>query len=158
LLLRLALVQALLEGRREAEAMEEAKRLVKFEAAEVLPAAGDSCCVVSLLLGCCLLRLGMRAHGLTALENARSNTALPPELQWLCPLQVWGKEAAERLLLVHNTSEKCKAAAVEHYARGSFQEAAALYAKALRLLEVGCAEDKRGRAMCLADQAGCLRR
>ena len=33
-----------------------------------------------------------------------------------------------------------------------------MYGKAVRLLKVGCAEDKRGRAICLADQAGCLRR
>jgi hypothetical protein len=157
LLLRLAVIQALLENRREAEALEEAKRLVKFEADEVLSDSCDSCAVVSHLLGCCLLRSGMRAHGLTALENAKI-VDLPEQLHWLSPLQVWGAKEAEKLMHVHNTSEKCKAAAVELYARGSFEEAAVLYAKALKLLEVGCPEDKRGRAMCLADRAGCLRR
>lgn len=157
LLLRLGLVQALLENRREAEALEEAKCVVKFETHEMPSDSTDSFAVVSYLLGCCLLRLGMRAHGLTALENAKI-VELPVELQWLAPLQRWGSQEAEKLLNVHNTSERCKTAAVELYARGAFNEAAKLYGKALKLLEVGCPDDKRGRAMCLADSAGCLRR
>lgn len=123
MLLRLALVQALLEGRREAEALLEARCVLKFATDEVLCASRDSrdegsgsgCAAVSYLLGCCLLRQGDRARGLTALEQAL--VAAAPDrrgLQWLLsPLQAWGSRGAEQLLLVHNTSEKCKAAAVE---------------------------------------------
>ena len=120
LLLRLALIQALLEGRREAEALEEAQRVAKFEADEVLSDSHDSSsCVVSYLLGCCLLRLGERARGLSALERAQTlhatgtGTALLGPLRWLSPMQQWGGRAADRLLLVHTTTEKRKAAAVE---------------------------------------------
>lgn len=155
--MRLGLIQALLMNRREAEALEEAKSVVKFEMHEMPSDDVDSCAIVSYLLGCCLLRLGMRAHGFSALENAKI-VSLPLELQWLSPLQEWGASESEKLLHVHNTSERCKTAAVEQYSRGAFDEAAVLYGKARRLLEVGCSEDKRGRAMCLADRAGCLRR
>lgn len=111
--MRLALVQTLLEGRREAEALQEAQCAAKFALDEVV---GGGCAAVSYLLGCCLLRLGERARGLTALEDAVAQTPPPLEqdLQWLLgPLHVWGERAAQQLLLVHSTAEKCKAAAVE---------------------------------------------
>ena len=130
---------------------------MKFEADTVLTDSSDSCAVVSYLLGCCLLRLGMRAPGLTALENAKI-VSMPYELQWLSPIQEWGAREAKKLLEVHQASEKCKTAAIEHYSRGSFEEAAAMYGRAVKLLEIGFVEDKRGRAMCFADKAGCLRR
>lgn len=62
------------------------------------------------------------------------------------------------MLTAHRASERCRSAAVETYARGAFDDAAALFARALTLLQVGCGDDKRGRATLLADRAGCLRR
>ena len=172
LLLRLTLVQALLEDRREAEALQEIKIAAKFEEAEVF-GTGGSCPAVSLLLGLTLLRLGMRADGLTALEvaeslasasaaaasaSASSSVELTPAADCLRPLWDWGGSEAQRLLVVHRAAERCRTSAVEAYSRGAFQDASLLYGRALALLQTGLSEDKRGRATALADRAGCLRR
>lgn len=81
----MGLVQSLLDGRREAEALEEARLLMsedpdkfninacfryaaKFH--EITVSVEERSPAVSFLLGRCLLRLGHRAEGITALEVA----------------------------------------------------------------------------------------
>ena len=121
---------------------------------------------MAFLLGRCLLRLGMRAEGLTELERAensyRSTSSVPGDDMfhptWLQPVHTWGRLEAGRLLLAHRAAEKCSVAAVDAYARGSFTDAAGLYARSLALLQAGFSDDKRGRAAALTDRAGCLRR
>lgn len=164
LLLRLALVQALMENRCEAEALEEARRAASFYESRCAPAgAGPSSHpAVSLLLGRCLLRQGLRADGLTELEKAESCASLhntPGGAEPLLrPLWEFGKSEATRLLVAHRAAERCRVAGVESYGRGNFPEAAGLYRRSLALLKAGCPDDKRGRATALADRAGCLRR
>jgi len=173
LLLRLALVEALLESRREAEALEEARYAARFYE-EI--ASTTACPAVTLLLGRCLLRLGMRAEGLSTLEDTERLAAVSSTTtstttcttttagvvaavaDWLHPIWAWGNREAEQLLRVHRAAEQCREAAVETYARGAFLDAAALYGRALALLQAGFSEDKRGKATALADRAGCLRR
>lgn len=163
LLLRLGVVQALMENRRETEALHEARMAHKFDK-EVLNSGGSHCCpAVLLLLGRCLLRLGQRAEGIGLLEQAETGMPIVEGVNvckpvWLQPLWEWGRAEAAQLLLAHRTAEKCRSAAVEAYARGSFVDAAALYDRALALLKLGFADDKRGRSAALADRAGCLRR
>lgn len=116
---------------------------------------------VSFLLGRCLLRLGMRADGLSALERAERKS---PDAELLCrpdwfrPVSLWGRSQAERLLVAHRAAEKCSGAAVDTYSRGAFVDAAALFARSLALLQAGFNDDKRGKATALTDRAGCLRR
>lgn len=170
LLLRIALVQALLEGRREAEALEQIRYAAKFYAEMQMSKLIGDCPAVSLLLGVCLLRLGMRADGLSTLESVKQQQQKLQEegaegellarstADWLWPLWLWGAKEAQLLLRVHHAAEQCREAAVETYARGSFQDAANLYSRVILLLQQGLPEDKRGRATALADRAGCLRR
>lgn len=73
-------------------------------------------------------------------------------------MSLWGRAEASRLLLAHRAAEKCSTAAMDTYSRGSFADAAALYGRALALLQAGFADDKRGRAILLTDRAACLRR
>ena len=161
LLLRLALIQALLESRCEAEALEEARRACSFYEARYAAAGagGGSHPAVSLLLGRCLLRQGLRADGITELEKAEI-CSLPAvgNKELLRPLWEYGKAESARLLVAHRAAERCRTAAVESYGRGNFPEAAGLYRRSLSLVKAGCADDKRGRATALADRAGCLRR
>jgi tetratricopeptide (TPR) repeat protein len=161
LLLRLALVQALLESRREAEALEEARFAAKFEELRMQSTDSTRSPAVSFLLGRCLLRLGNRADGISALERAETHFAdscIKTGCEWLSPLWLWGRGEAARYLSVHRIAERCNAAAVETYARGSFDEAAILFAKSISILQAGFPDDKRGRAATFADRAGCLRR
>jgi tetratricopeptide (TPR) repeat protein/cell division protein FtsN len=161
LLLRLAMVQALLESRCEAEALEEARRAASFFESRCAAAGAGSSShpAVSLLLGRCLLRQGLRADGLTELEKTESCAAVGDATKVLLrPLWEFGKVESARLLLAHRAAERCRTAAVESYGRGNFPEAAGLYRRALALLKAGCPDDKRGRATALADRAGCLRR
>lgn len=73
LLLRLALVGALLEGRRETDALAEAKLLIDFDDTKVGSRKGMwHRPAVLLLLGRCLLRQGLRTEGLEALERAEN--------------------------------------------------------------------------------------
>lgn len=165
LLLRLTLVMALLDGRREAEALEQAGICHKFYAHEMQKGYGNQACpAVSLMLAKCQLRLGKRAEGLASLEEAEaascdlsptSTTTTTGNIPvWLHGVWKWGHTEASRMLLAHRAAEKCRAAAVETYARGSFIDASLLYGRAIALLQAGCAEDKRGRATALADRAG----
>jgi tetratricopeptide (TPR) repeat protein len=165
LLLRLALVQTLLEDRREAEALQEARSAAKFELSEHIGLPGDkNSPAVNLLLSRCMLRLGHRADGVTVLEAAERSGAAGDAcaaccpVAWLAPLWAWGAQEAARLLLAHRAAERCRMAAVDAYARGGFQDSAALFTRALALLQAGFTDDKRGRASLLADRAGCLRR
>jgi hypothetical protein len=67
LLLRLGLIQCLLEGRRENEALEEARACVSEESTRNCPAA-------LFLFARCQLRLGLHAEGLTSLEQIELST------------------------------------------------------------------------------------
>lgn len=161
LLLRLALVQALLSCRREAEALEEAQRAAKFDESCTSKESATPCPAVSFLLAKCLLRLGRRADGLKALEQAESACGVvagDAGRAWITPLWVWGKEEAAKLLLSSRTAEKCRVAAVDIYAKGSFMEAAQLFQRSISILKAGCSDDKRGIAVAYCDRAGCLRR
>ncbi len=159
LLLRCALIQALLDDRREAEALEVARYAAKFEATSRMSFGNSMCPGVSLLLGRCLLRLGHRADGLAALEMAEADpqaeTCTP---SWLYPVYLWGRAEAKRLMVSFRAAERCRQAAVDAYACGSFTDAATLFGKAIAILQNGFPDDKRGRAAVLADRAGCLRR
>ena len=162
-LLRLCTVQALLECRREAEALEESQRAVKFAETELLvnEVVPGGCCS-QLLLGICLLRRGRRAEGFSALEKALRDS--PPagqcdqEVHWLAGLGHWTRIKAQRMLHINQIVEQLRSAAVDAYTRGAFDDAAVLYGKAIAQLQVHLSDDKRGRAVCLADRAGCLRR
>ena len=158
LLLRLGLVQALLEGRRESEAIAEAKFALGFYAVKYGEEAAGSCSPLAVLLGRCQLRLGLRAEGLTSVERASSAGRVSIRPSWLNPVALWAQQEASRLLIAHNAAERCKQAATDAYARGSFQDAATLFGRSLALLQAGFSDDKRGRAATLADRAGCLRR
>ena len=117
---------------------------------------------LSVLLGKCMLRLGMRAEGISELEYAENmldeSKGHSCQPRWLKPIHEWGKHEAVRLLTAHRAAERCANAAVETYARGSFIDAAALYGRAFSLLQAGFNDDKRGKAAILTDKAGCLRR
>jgi tetratricopeptide (TPR) repeat protein len=160
LLLRLALVQVLLEGRREAEALEEAKKALAFQEAVIKDSNKHStAAAVNFLLSRCLLRAGERADGLSTLEKIeRSPPSTSESPEWIHALWQWGHKETQRFLLAHRSSEKYRVAALDAYARGSCQDAAALFGRSLELLKAGCSDDKRGKAATLADRAGCLRR
>lgn len=158
LLIRLGLIIALLDGRRESEAFSEAKDALysqevrKVTEKHVSPA-------IYFLLGRCMMRLGQRAEGLTQLELAEAAAVdTGKNVQWLKPLYEWGRREAALMLRAHKGSERCRSVAVDAYCRGSFDDAVALYARSLEIIRLGCNDDKLGRATGLADRAGCHRR
>lgn len=160
-ILRLALVQALLEGRHEADALAEARRAVQLDESK-LSGCNWHRPAMLLLLGQCLLRQGMRAEGLETLERAEKVKASPSSprsgdvgaaaglLDWLRPLWEWGCDGVAQMLTAHRAAEKCRVAAVDAYSRGAFEDGALLFGRALDLLRAGCCDDKRGRATVLA--------
>lgn len=155
LLLRLALTEALLHDRREGNATVEVKNAVK----SLDP--NEECPPAYLLLGRCLLYQGARVEGLTALETAEKwtvNNDMKNWPHWLEPMWEWSAYEASRLLTVHKASESARTSAVDAYTRGSFTDAALLYGRSIKLLNIGLPDDKRGRATAHSDKAGCHRR
>jgi hypothetical protein len=154
-MLRLVLVQALLADRREAEALVEVRRLVdtachrqclarlqqqqqqqEKQCSNVKHSSGTAanssnnkrnvcCAALYYLLGRCLLRQGLRAEGLAALEKAEeqcttagaavvSITSCNSVNDWIDPVWAWGQDGAKQMMIVHRASERCRAAAVTH--------------------------------------------
>jgi tetratricopeptide (TPR) repeat protein len=176
--LRMCVVQALLETRREAEALDEARVGSKM-ALSLAPTdtAGDgsgdgsgvfgvnkSACVrcSQLLLGVCLLRRGIRAEGISVIEKAASmdSTAggATAGTSWLEGLRRWALTKAQHVASVNRSVESIRQAALDAYARGCFADAVNLYSKAIAILQAKFPDDKRGRATAYADKAGCQRR
>ena len=160
LLLRLALVQALLDVRREQEALDEAIRTQAF-VCSLTNIPNKKCPACEFLLARCQLRRGQRNPGIMSLKEAvgtSSSSSAADSLGWLESLWSWGQTEANRFLEVHVAVERCRGTAVEIYSRGSFQDAANLYGRALALLQAGLSDDKLGKAITYADRSGCLRR
>jgi tetratricopeptide (TPR) repeat protein len=155
LLFRLALTEALLHDRRDGNATVEVKNAVQSLD------RNEECPPAYLLLGRCMLRQGARVEGLKSLETAEKWT-VNEDMQhfplWLKSMWEWSAKEASRLLTVHKASESARTSAVDAYARGSFTDAALLYGRSIKLLNIGLPDDKRGRATALSDKAGCHRR
>jgi hypothetical protein len=136
LLLTLALAQALLEDRRENEALSEARVTVKLHGDD----PSYECPAAFLVLAQCLLRLGKRAEGLAALDGAVVGNWERSKQRgwstWLRPLWLWGQSEASRLLVAHKAAENARLSAVDAYTRGSFHDAALLYGRCIDLLKV----------------------
>jgi tetratricopeptide (TPR) repeat protein len=186
--LRMCVVQALLQTRREAEALDEARVGSKMAFSLAPPdTAGDgsgdgsgvfgvgkSACVrcSQLLLGVCLLRRGIRAEGISVIEKAAyssssssSSSSMDPTAggatagtSWLEGLRRWALTKAQHVASVNRSVESIRQAALDAYARGSFADAVNLYSKAIAILQAKFPDDKRGRATAYADKAGCQRR
>lgn len=170
-LLRMCVVNALLETRREVEGLEEAKINHKFVTTlkyDPSSNGGDGSCVewknacvqcTNYQLGVCLLRRGVRAEGISVIEKASSSsTTTTGCVDWLGCLGKWAMLKAQKMVSINKSIEQIKVAALDAYARGSFTDAVALYSKAIALLQVRFPDDKRGRATAYADKAGCQRR
>lgn len=158
LLLRLALVQILLDCRREQEALDEALRAQAFFSSF---SCGKRSPCIEFLIARCQLRRGLRTEAVLNLEEAASVSEVSADdanIGWLRPIWKWGYIEAARFLEVHRSVERCRAAAVETYSRGSFQDAASLYSRAISLLQAGLSDDKFGKSTTYADRAGCNRR
>lgn len=135
---RLTLVRALLRCRREGEALQEAlaaRRAHPHTAAANVYAAR------------CLFLQARRKEGIQALRRTVDAGAGLDD--------AWGHEGAVARLQAIELAERVRSRAQDAYARGSFEEAAALYGESLAALP---RDDRWGRAMVLASRAACFRR
>eukprot|EP00928_Gymnodinium_smaydae_P031713 TRINITY_DN23192_c0_g1_i1.p1 TRINITY_DN23192_c0_g1~~TRINITY_DN23192_c0_g1_i1.p1 ORF type:complete len:1040 (-),score=169.04 TRINITY_DN23192_c0_g1_i1:75-3143(-) len=138
--LRLTLVRALLRGRREEEALREARRAVGEH---------PTSAAASLWKGRCLLRLGQRDEGIS--EITRAADAGPGA----GADGMWGHRDATKQLSALRKVERCRNRAENEYGLGNFGNAALHYGEALAAIPV---DDKWGRATLLGNRAACYRR